>query len=158
MAEAPRDGEAVGNGEGDKITPAHTVGAPVSPPLSKSTTIGHTPLVSSPKAPLHKRIWTKIGLTPFVMMIMFKPAVAATIAMVIYHRQEVAKIFWNFGYLIIIVSITTVPILPRGKFLLNLGLSLVSTISSFAASRFVYTGLNYGYCVQNSRLLIYHSP
>ncbi|KAH9209022.1 hypothetical protein DL95DRAFT_467163 [Leptodontidium sp. 2 PMI_412] len=127
MAEAPRDGEAVGNGEGDKITPAHTVGAPVSPPLSKSSTIGHTPLVSSPKAPLHKRIWTKIGLTPFVMMIMFKPAVAATIAMVVYQRQEVAKIFWNFGYLIIIVSITTVPILPRGKFLLNVGLSLSLT-------------------------------
>jgi hypothetical protein len=32
--------------------------------------------------------------------------------------------YLNFGYLIVITSITTVPILPRGKFLLNLFLSL----------------------------------
>jgi len=62
--------------------------------------------------------------------------------MAIYQRSSVAKQYgvssWvpsqttkltiysylNFGYLIIITSITTVPILPRGKFLLNLFLSL----------------------------------
>jgi hypothetical protein len=57
---------------------------------------------------------------------MVKPAVAATISMAIYQKKSVAARYLNFGYLIMIVSVTTVPILPRGKFLLNLFMSVVS--------------------------------
>jgi hypothetical protein len=84
------------------------------------------PSTPAKKAPLLKRIWTKLGINPFVMMIMVKPAVAATIATAIYQSPSVAVHYQNLGYLIIVISITTVPILPRGKFLLNLLLSLVS--------------------------------
>jgi hypothetical protein len=78
------------------------------------------------KPPLLTRIWKKLGINGFVVMIMVKPAVAATISMAIFQSQKVAVHYLNLGYLIIIISITTVPILPRGKFLLNLFLSLVS--------------------------------
>jgi hypothetical protein len=63
-----------------------------------------------------------------VFMIMLKPAVAATIAMAIFQKYAVAKNYFNFGYLIIVVSIITVPILPRGKFLMNLFATLVSML------------------------------
>ena len=82
--------------------------------------------VPASKAPLLKRIWTKLGINKFVLMIMVKPAVAATISMAIYQKKSVAAHYLNFGYLIMIVSVTTVPILPRGKFLLNLFMSVVS--------------------------------
>jgi hypothetical protein len=78
------------------------------------------------KPQLFTRIWKKLGINGFVVMIMVKPAVAATISMAIYQSQKVAVHYLNLGYLIIVISITTVPILPRGKFLLNLFLSLVS--------------------------------
>jgi hypothetical protein len=72
------------------------------------------------------RIWKKLGINAVVVMIMVKPAVAATISMAIFQSQKVAVHYQNLGYLIIIISITTVAILPRGKFLLNLFLTLVS--------------------------------
>jgi hypothetical protein len=86
----------------------------------------------SPTSPISKnpsiikRIWAKLGINGLVVMIMVKPAVAATISMAIYQSPRVAVNYLNLGYLVIIVSITTVPILPRGKFLLNLFLSVVS--------------------------------
>ena len=83
------------------------------------------PSAPSKKLPLLKRIWTKLGINGIVVMIMVKPAVAATISMAIFQSQKVAVHYQNLGYLIIVISITTVPILPRGKFLLNLFLSLV---------------------------------
>jgi hypothetical protein len=81
---------------------------------------------SSKKPSILKRIWAKLGINGLVVMIMVKPAVAATISMAIYQSPRVAVNYLNLGYLVIIVSITTVPILPRGKFLLNLFLSVVS--------------------------------
>ena len=68
-------------------------------------------------------------------MIMVKPAVAATISMAIFQSQKVAVHYLNLGYLIIIISVTTVPILPRGKFLLNLFLSVVSVLLPSLLSR-----------------------
>jgi cation transport ATPase len=84
------------------------------------------PAQSAKKQSLLKRIWTKLGFSPLVVMIMVKPALAATISMAIYQSHGVASHYLNLGYLIIVISITTVPILPRGKFLLNLFLSVVS--------------------------------
>ncbi len=87
------------------------------------------PLIEESKKPtVLSRAWSKLGINPTVAMIMVKPAVAAVISLAICQRLSVAKLFLNFGYLIIIVSITTVPILPRGKFLMNLAISLVSSI------------------------------
>lgn len=72
------------------------------------------------------RAWKKLGINPLVFMIMVKPAISATIAMAIYQKYSVATNYLNLGYIIIIISIITVPILPRGKYLMNLFLCVVS--------------------------------
>ncbi len=98
---------------------------------------------SATKPSILKRVWAKLGLSGLVVMIMVKPAIAATISMAIFQRPSVAAHYLNFGYLIIIISITTVPILPRGKFLLNLFLSLVSSLSLlFHPLRLIFPSLN----------------
>jgi len=90
--------------------------------------LNHQPLKRSKKPTILTRIWRKIDMNPTVAMIMIKPAIASAISLAICQRHSVAVNFLNFGYLIIIVAITTVPILPRGKYLMNLVLSLVSLI------------------------------
>lgn len=62
---------------------------------------------------------------------MIKPALAAAISMAIYQIHAVAAVYLNFGYLIVIISITTVPILPRGKFLMNLFVTVVCFLDFF---------------------------
>lgn len=74
-----------------------------------------------------QRAWKKLDFNPTTIMIMVKPAIAATIAMAIFQSHAVANHYLNLGYLIIIVSITTVPILPRGKFIMNLLISVLLT-------------------------------
>ncbi|KAE9381490.1 hypothetical protein N431DRAFT_458077 [Stipitochalara longipes BDJ] len=101
----------------------HTNGKEASPDHNKDA----VPSTPAERPPLLKRIWKKLGINGIVVMIMVKPAVAATISMAIFQSQKVAVHYQNLGYLIIIVSVTTVPILPRGKFLLNLFLSLLLT-------------------------------
>ncbi|KAG4438513.1 hypothetical protein IFR05_005987 [Cadophora sp. M221] len=82
----------------------------------------------TPKKPfILLRAWKKLGITPLVFMIMVKPAISAVIAMGIYQKHSVAVNYLNLGYLIIIISIITVPILPRGKYLMNLFLCLSLT-------------------------------
>lgn len=108
-----------------KLGQEHTDGKEPCPPLQD-----HTHESAPAKSPsLLTRGWKKLGINGFVVMIMVKPAVAATISMAIFQSQKVAVHYQNLGYLIIIISITTVPILPRGKFLLNLFLSVVSYLS-----------------------------
>ncbi|KAH7417167.1 hypothetical protein BKA64DRAFT_291476 [Cadophora sp. MPI-SDFR-AT-0126] len=84
------------------------------------------------------RAWKQVGITPQVFMIMVKPSISAVIAMAIYQKHSVAVNYLNLGYLIIIVSIITVPILPRGKYLMNLFLCLFLTC--FACGM-VYLGI-----------------
>jgi hypothetical protein len=89
---------------------------------------------TSPEAPkkpsIFKRAWTKLGINGFVVTFMVKPALAVTIGAGIYQRHSVASNYLNFGYLIMIVSLLTVPMLPRGKFVLNLILTVVSWFQS----------------------------
>ena|SRR6187402_1754409 len=98
------------------------------PPRSNNAQNGLPPS-PTPKPPTFlQRVWKKLGINGVVFMIMVKPAIAAVISMAIYQRPSVAINYLNFGYLMIIISIITVPILPRGKFLMNLFLCLVSLI------------------------------
>jgi hypothetical protein len=77
------------------------------------------------KIPFWKRTLAKLGFNLRVVTFMVKGALPPTICMAIYQRHSVALHYLNLGYLMIIVSILTVPILPRGKFLMNLVISLV---------------------------------
>jgi hypothetical protein len=84
------------------------------------------------KLSLLKRSWQKLGITPLVIMFMVKGMVAPTIALAIYQRPSVAANYLNFGFVMIVISITTVPILPRGQFIMNLMVSVVFPDWSFA--------------------------
>jgi hypothetical protein len=123
MASSPE--HVVSEEDISKSPQGHTNGKEAHPPLPDNIREA-MPSTPTKKPLLIKRIWKRLGINGVVMMIMVKPAVAATISMAIYQKKSVAAHYLNFGYLIIIVSITTVPILPRGKFLLNLFLSVVS--------------------------------
>ena len=127
-----------------KSREGHTNGKEASSPNHVHDAATSTP---AQKPPLLKRTWKKLGINGIVVMIMVKPAVAATISMAIFQSQRVAVHYQNLGYLIIIVSVTTVPILPRGKFLLNLLLSLVRASNPIWVERL--PGLHFqlvGYC------------
>lgn len=126
------------NNDQDAIAPVSTtsdrdlisdgVDDPPAPGITKVETAKEdptTPVINPKKPSLLSRTWKKLGFTSTVFMIMFKPAVAATIAMAMYQKHAVARNYYNFGYLTIIIAITTVPILPRGKFLVNLLVTVV---------------------------------
>jgi hypothetical protein len=83
-----------------------------------------------PKVSILTRAWKASGITPLAIMFMVKGAVAPTIAMAIYQKHSVAINYLNFGYVIIVVSITTVPILPRGQFIMNLMVTVVCSLSA----------------------------
>ncbi len=103
-------------------------------PLSPGNIQEDAKSVPTSKAHQLKRIWTKLGINQFVFMIMVKPAVAVTISMAIYQKKSVAAHYLNFGYLIMIVSVTTVPILPRGEVFAK----LVYVSGELAAAKFSF--------------------
>lgn len=82
-----------------------------------------------------KRGWKKLGFSPLVVTFMIKGALPPTIATAILQRQSVAQHYLNFGYLVIVISILSVPILPRGKFAMN----MVASVVSFSEIEFVIT-------------------
>jgi hypothetical protein len=99
---------------------------------SPSTTHDPTPLAAaqneapSPrKTSFAKRVWVKLGFNPMVVMFMVKGALAPTICMAMYQRHSLAAHYLNLGYLMMVISLLTVPVLPRGKFLMNLLITLV---------------------------------
>jgi hypothetical protein len=97
----------------------------MSVPSNAQNGASTAPAIPPKKPSVFQRAWKALAFNPTTIMIMVKPAIAATIAMAIFQSHNVAKHYLNFGYLIIIVSITTVPILPRGKFIMNLLISVV---------------------------------
>ena len=110
------------------------------PQQSHDSAQNDSPQSSPPrKQSILGRVWKKVGITPQVFMIMVKPSISAVIAMAIYQKHSVAVNYLNLGYLIIIISIITVPILPRGKYLMNLFLCLVSFIPCYPSS--TYSGV-----------------
>lgn len=76
----------------------------------------------------------KLGINAMVVMFMIKGALPPTIAIAIYQRYSVAVNYLNLGYVMIVVSILTVPVLPRGKYLMNLFATLVSTANLISIS------------------------
>ena len=78
-----------------------------------------------------KRIWGRLGINALVVMFMVKGALPPTIALSIYQRYAVAVNYLNLGYVMIVISILSVPVLPRGKYLMNLSISLVSFACCF---------------------------
>ncbi len=67
------------------------------------------------KPSLPKRLWVASGLNYMILMMMFKGAIAPTIAIAIYQASSIARIYSTLGYLVGIVSILSMPVLPRSK-------------------------------------------
>ncbi|KUJ08768.1 uncharacterized protein LY89DRAFT_764104 [Mollisia scopiformis] len=67
-----------------------------------------------------KRMAAKLGLNLPMVLLMCKGAIAPTIGIAIYQNSSVAAHYSTIGYLIPIMSILTVPIMPRARFLQNL--------------------------------------
>lgn len=65
-------------------------------------------------------------MSSLVLMMMIKGALAPTIATAILQSHSVAQLYLNSGYLMIVISILSVPFLPRGKFAINMLASIVS--------------------------------
>jgi hypothetical protein len=81
---------------------------------------------SPPKPSILKRAWGKLGINAMVVMFMVKGSLPPTISTAIYQRYSVAVNYLNLGYVMIVISILTVPVLPRGKYVMNLFITLVS--------------------------------
>ena len=73
-----------------------------------------SPAVQKPSLP--KRLWTASGLNSMTLIMMFKGAIAPTIALAIYEATSIARIYSTLGYLVAIMSILSMPIMPRSKF------------------------------------------
>ncbi|KAH8194555.1 hypothetical protein TruAng_011277 [Truncatella angustata] len=78
-----------------------------------------------PAAPPRPGIMARLGLDQVTLLMMFKGAVAPTIAISILQSKEVAEYYTTLGYLIGIISILSLSILPRGKFLQTLTLNVL---------------------------------
>lgn len=118
---------SIGDSEGRSATPVV-----LQAPLDTTNAIGSTSSAQNPSSPAEvksepfwRKILRKLGFSPMVVMFMVKGALTPTICMAIYQRHSVAADYLNLGYLMIIISLLTVPMLPRGKFLMNLFVSVV---------------------------------
>lgn len=80
--------------------------------------------------------------TPTVLM-MFKGSLPPIISIAIYQSEAVAQEFTTIGYLIPIISVVTVAIMPRGKFLQTLFLNVLALSIGAALSLLIlYSGVS----------------
>ena len=80
------------------------------------------------KATLKERcqsLWTKTGITWPVFKLMFKGALAPTIAVALFQADDFASHFSTVGYLVGITSILSLVIQPRSKFLQTMLVNVV---------------------------------
>lgn len=81
-----------------------------------------------------KALWTKTGLDPGTLMMMFKGAIAPTIALAMYQAPAVAQEYTTLGYLVAIMSILGMPIMPRGKFIQSMLMNIIVVCLSAAVN------------------------
>lgn len=120
--------------------------APVTINSRDGGQLGATVPTSPSKPSILKRIWGKLGFNALAVMFMIKGALSPTIAISIYQRYSVAVNYLNLGYVMIVISILTVPVLPRGKYLMNLFITLVSTAFSIAFFHFRLREIRIAHC------------
>ncbi|KAK8108482.1 hypothetical protein PG984_014283 [Apiospora sp. TS-2023a] len=110
--------------EDEKIQPSMSRADRQSSRVSKGKEAAAT-AAPAPKKPgrLAKMGFTPIDLPTFLIMV--KGAVAPTIGIAIYQHAAVANYFTTLGYLVGIISVLSLSILPRGKFLQNVILNVI---------------------------------
>ncbi|ETS83906.1 hypothetical protein PFICI_05782 [Pestalotiopsis fici W106-1] len=80
---------------------------------------------AAPKAPPKPGIMARLGLDKSTLLMMFKGGVAPTIAISILQSARVANYYTTIGYLVGIISILSLSITPRGKFLQTWALNII---------------------------------
>ncbi|OBT57952.1 hypothetical protein VE04_03041 [Pseudogymnoascus sp. 24MN13] len=78
-----------------------------------------------PKPSKLKRIWAKIDLDIGTLMMMFKGSLAPIVAVAWYESLDIAKIFTTLGYLVPVITVLSISIMPRAKYIQTLILNTI---------------------------------
>ena len=78
------------------------------------------------------RLWTRSGLSPFMLILMMKMALPPTISLAIYENSKVAAFYSTQGYLIAIISVLSLAIMPRSRFIQTILLDVISACTACA--------------------------
>ncbi|KAH9829614.1 putative ER transporter, 6TM, N-terminal [Teratosphaeria destructans] len=81
-----------------------------------------------------KQRWTKIGLDVPTIAVMFKGSLGPTIALAMYQSKAVATQYSTLGYLVAIMTVLSMPIMPRGKFIQNMTLLVLAVCLAAAVN------------------------
>lgn len=82
---------------------------------------------ASPQPGLVDKIMTKLGLNPIILMSMFKASLAPVIAISMFQAPAIQTLLSTLGYLTGIISVLSLALLPRGKFIQNMTLNLLTS-------------------------------
>ena len=93
-----------------------------------------------------KELWKKTGITLHVYELMFKGALAPTIAVSAYQATAWADEYTTLGYLVGVISILSVVVQPRAKFLQSMATQIVLICTACAVSTLAF------YCCVQARL------
>lgn len=80
-----------------------------------------------PRSNMLKRLWRKTGIEPVQLILMLKGASPAIISLAAYQSDAWAIQYTTLGYLIAIMSLLSLPILPRAKFIQSILVSCLFT-------------------------------
>ncbi|TVY90187.1 Uncharacterized protein LAWI1_G001995 [Lachnellula willkommii] len=97
---------------------------------------------AKPKDSVVKKLVAKIGLDVGTVMMMFKGSVAPAIGIAFYQANSVDKIYTTLGYLVPIITVLSMPIMPRAKFIQTITLNIISIcIGSAIALLGIWSGV-----------------
>ncbi|KFX90595.1 hypothetical protein V490_06378 [Pseudogymnoascus sp. VKM F-3557] len=89
-----------------------------------------------------KKIWAKLGLDLGTVMMMFKGSLAPIIAVAWYESLDIAKIFTTLGYLVPVITVLSLAIMPRAKYIQTLILNTLGIcIGSAVALLGIWSGV-----------------
>ena len=92
--------------------------------------------------PPKPNFFKRIGLDVPTMMMMFKGSLPPIISIAIYQSDAVAAEYSSLGYLIPIISVITITIMPRGKFLQTLFLNVLAlSVGAALGLLILYSGV-----------------
>ncbi|KIH87754.1 hypothetical protein SPBR_04559 [Sporothrix brasiliensis 5110] len=93
-------------------------------------------------APPKKSILERLGLDTTTLVLMFKGSLPPVIGIAMFQSTAFADTYSTLGYLVPIVSVMTVAVMPRGKFLQTLTLNLLSvSLGAALALLVLYSGI-----------------
>lgn len=78
-----------------------------------------------------RRLWQRSGLNAGILAMMFKGALAPTIAIALYQSTEFAETYVTLGYLVAIMSILSFVVMPRAKFVQTMLFNIIGICIGF---------------------------